>query len=117
MAVNRIAFTMYPVADMAKGVAFYRDVLGLTAGSIASDFWTEFEIGGSTFGIGTFEQVGKPGTAQSLSLEVDDMVAFRKKLAEHGVESSEPHETPVCFISVLSDPDGNKLCLHQSKPR
>jgi predicted enzyme related to lactoylglutathione lyase len=117
MAVNGIAFTMYPVSDMPKAVTFYRDVLGLTPGGLASDFWTEFEVGGGTFGVGTFEQVGKAGTAQSLALEVSDMAAFRKKLAEAGVESSEPHETPVCFISRFSDPDGNSLCLHQSKPR
>jgi predicted enzyme related to lactoylglutathione lyase len=115
VAVNGIAFTMYPVSDMPRAVAFYRDVLGLTPGAIASDFWTEFEIGGGTFGVGTFEQVGKPGTAQSLALEVGDMGAFRKKLSESGIDTTEPHETPVCFISTLKDPDGNGVVLHAAK--
>jgi predicted enzyme related to lactoylglutathione lyase len=44
-AVTGIAFTMYPVTEMLRAVSFYRDVLGLTTGEVASDFWTEFEIG------------------------------------------------------------------------
>ena len=41
--------------------------------------------------------------------------AFREQLATKGIESSEPFETPVCWISTLTDPDGNKVFLHQSK--
>lgn len=117
MAATAIAFTMYPVTDMSRAVAFYRDALGLAPGAMASDFWTEFDAGGGTFGVGNFEQVGTPGTAQSLALEVDDMAALRAALSERGVESSEPYETPICFISVVRDPDGNQVWLHQSKPR
>ena len=117
MAVTSIAFIMYPVADMPRAVAFYRDVLGLEQSGIAADFWVEFEIAGSTFGLGNFEQVGQPGSAQSLALEVPDLETFRASLAEHGVASTEPYETPVCWISVVRDPDGNQVCLHQSKPR
>jgi predicted enzyme related to lactoylglutathione lyase len=117
MPVTHIAFTMYPVTDMARAVAFYSDVLGLEKTDFATDFWVEFDVAGSTFGIGNFEQVGKAGTAQSLSLEVDDMSAFRKTLAERGCESSEPFETKICWISMVRDPDGNQVWLHQSKPR
>jgi len=117
MAVSGIAFTMYPVAEMPWAVAFYRDALGLTQAGLASDFWTEFEVGSGTFGIGSFEQVGAAGSAQSLAIEVDDLPALRKTLSEHGVESSDPHETPICWISLVHDPDGNQVWLHQSKPR
>jgi predicted enzyme related to lactoylglutathione lyase len=117
MAVSRIAFTMYPVTDMPRAVAFYRDGLGLKQDGIASDFWVEFDIDGSTFGIGNFEQVGTPGTAQSLALEIADLPAYRAQLTERGVESTEPHELQACFISVVRDPDGNQVWLHQLKPR
>jgi catechol 2,3-dioxygenase-like lactoylglutathione lyase family enzyme len=115
VAVSGIAFTMYPVSDMARAVAFYRDVLGLKPGALATDFWTEFDVAGGTFGVGNFEQVGTPGTAQSLALEVADLGAFRKKLADAGIETNEPHETPVCFISGVKDPDGNSVILHAAK--
>lgn len=115
MSVTSIAFTMYPVSDLPRAVAFYQDVLGLKKTDFASAFWCEFEIGGATFGLGTFEQVGQPGSAQSLALEVTDLAAFRAMLAEKGFASSEPHETPVCWISGVKDPDGNGVCLHQAK--
>ena len=115
MPVTSLAFTMYPVTDVPRAVAFYRDVLGLEQSGAGQPFWVEFDIAGATFGVGNFEQVGKPGTAQSLSLEIDDLPAFRKTLAGKGVESSEAFETKVCWISSISDPDGNRIMLHQAK--
>ena len=115
MAINNIAFTMYPVSDMERARAFYRDALGLQQTDVAADFWTEFDVAGGTFGIGNFEQVGKPGTAQSLALEIADLDGYRATLAERGVEATEPHELTHCRISVVRDPDGNQVWLHQRK--
>jgi predicted enzyme related to lactoylglutathione lyase len=117
MPATAIAFTMYPVTDMQRALAFYQDALGLTKGDVDLEFWVEFEVGGGTFGIGNFEQVGTPGSAQSLALEVSDLAAARARLAEHGAEPTEPHELANCTISVVRDPDGNQIWLHQSKPR
>ena len=115
MAEPTIAFTMYPVTDIARALAFYRDAIGLKPSDVDTDAWKEFEVAGGTFGIGNFEQVGKPGTAQSLALEIDDLEAYREKLASAGFESSEPHDLPTCWISVVKDPDGNQIWLHQQK--
>jgi predicted enzyme related to lactoylglutathione lyase len=117
MAVDRVAFIMYPVTDMQRAVAFYGDGLGLQKSGIASEFWVEFEVAGTTFGIGNFEQVGTPGSAQALALEVPDLDGFRTALSKRGVEASEPHELTNCRISLVRDPDGNQIWLHQSKPR
>ena len=117
MDIRAIAFTMYPVTDVPRAVAFYRDALGLAQAGLDLEYWVEFEAGGGTFGIGNFEQVGKPGSAQSLALEVADLPAFRAALAGRGVEASEPHELAACWISVVNDPDGNRIFLHQAKPR
>jgi predicted enzyme related to lactoylglutathione lyase len=116
MDVRAIAFTMYPVTDMPRAVAFYRDALGLASGEISSDYWVEFDVDGGTFGIGNFEQVGTAGTAQSLALEVADIPALRAKLAKAGIDVSEPHDLARCWISVVRDPDGNQIWLHQRKP-
>ncbi len=75
--VTGIAFIMYPVTDMARAIAFYQDVLGLQKSGIDQPYWVEFEVAGTTFGVGTFEPAGKPGTAQSLAVEVADMTQFR----------------------------------------
>ncbi|MGA8534499.1 MAG: VOC family protein [Candidatus Tumulicola sp.] len=115
MNVKKVAFVMYPVTDMARAVTFYRDVLGFAKSGLESDYWVEFDVDGVTFGIGNFEQVGKPGSAQSLAIEVSDMAAARAELAEHGVESTEPFETALCYISMVGDPDGNQIWLHRAK--
>ena len=115
MADARIAFIMYPVTDIARATAFYTDMLGLKKSGLESPMWIEFDIDGTTFGLGTFEQVGTPGSAQSLALEVPDLEAFRTELRAKGLESNEPFETPVCWISGIKDPDGNGVVLHQSK--
>jgi predicted enzyme related to lactoylglutathione lyase len=117
MAISNIAFTMYPVTDMPRALAFYQDGLGLSKTDFANDFWTEFDVDGATFGIGNFEQVGTPGSAQSLALEVDDLPTYRSALAGRGVEASEPHELTNCLISVVRDPDGNQIWLHQRKKK
>jgi predicted enzyme related to lactoylglutathione lyase len=120
MAITRVAFLMYPVTDIARAAAFYRDSLGLKQTAPVGQageagMWIEFDVHGTTFGIGNFEQAGKPGTAESLALEVDDIAAFRQELAERGLNSSDPYETPICWISAINDPDGNRIYLHQSK--
>ena len=80
MAIKQMAFTMYPVTDMPRAVTFYRDVLGLGGTDVKAAYWVEFHVAGQCFGIGHFEQVGTPGTAQSFALEVDDLPAFRQTL-------------------------------------
>jgi predicted enzyme related to lactoylglutathione lyase len=115
MTVKSIAFTMYPVTDVARAVAFYCDGLGLKKAGLDGPGWVEFDVAGGTFGVGSFEQVGKPGSAQSLALEVADMAAFREALAQRGIEATAPHELPNCRISVVLDPDGNQVWLHEAK--
>ena len=117
MAASHVAFTMYPVTDVPRAVAFYRDMLGMKTTEVSMAYWQEFDIDGQTFGIGNFEQVGTPGTAQSLALEIADLPAFRSELTSKGVESTEPHDLQFCWISVVKDPDGNSIWLHQAKPR
>jgi predicted enzyme related to lactoylglutathione lyase len=117
MAVTGLAFTMYPVTDVARASSFYSDVLGLHATDVKTDFWAEFDIAGATFGVGSFPQAGKPGTANALVLQVSSMAEMRAHLNEHGVTSTEPFETQVCWLSMLHDPDGNEVWLHESKTR
>jgi predicted enzyme related to lactoylglutathione lyase len=117
MAIKGVAFTAYPVTDVARAVAFYGETIGMKKSGIEADFWVEFDIDGSTFGVGNFPQIGTPGTAQSFAIEVSNMAEMRADLAKKGVDSTEPFETQVCFISVVRDPDGNQLFLHESKAK
>jgi len=106
---------MYPVTDMQRALAFYRDGLGLKPGDMHGDYWVEFDIAGATFGIGNFEQVGKPGTANSLAIEIANLDDYRKSLTARGIDATEPHELQACRISMVRDPDGNTIWLHEKK--
>jgi len=114
--VKGFAFIGYSVKDMATAVAFYRDVLGLRDSQVASDAWTEFDVGDSTFGIGNGEELGMlPGKSSGAAFEVDDVVGDIARLRELGVEVVGPMPAPNCTFGFVTDPDGNTFALHQRK--
>ena len=106
MAITGVAFTAYPVTDVARSVAFYTDALGLSKAGLESDFWVEFDVAGSTFGVGSFEQIGAPGSAQSFALEVSDIAALRADLITKGHEPTELLKRPCALFPSCETPTG-----------
>lgn len=115
--IKDLAFLVYPVSDVPRSVAFYRDVIGLQPGHSFGDSWVEFDLGTTAFGlVGNAETVGiKPGSQFSAAFEVDDVATMREKLAAQGVPVSDVNESPVCWSCFVTDPDGNRFALHQRK--
>jgi predicted enzyme related to lactoylglutathione lyase len=114
--IKGMAFVAYPVNDIARAVAFYRDVVGLRPAGLSSDYWVEFDAGDTTFGVGRAEGLGiAPGSAFSAAFEVDDLARVRERIAARGVEVTEIREGPVCASCFATDPDGNRFALHQRK--
>jgi|SRR5215470_10664196 len=114
MGVTDVAFTMYPVTDVHRARKFYEEALGLRQCGMDEAWWVEFGIGSATFGIGNVPDNGKPGSAQSLVLEVSDINGYRESLRKRGIASTEPTRTPFdCLVSQLKDPDGNTVWLHE----
>ncbi len=112
--IKEIAFVSYPVTDVARAVAFYRDTIGLTLDESFGDSVVEFNIGNATFAVDA-ESIGAPGTQFSVAFEVDDIVAMRAALAAKNVPVTEEMEFPPCFAAFVTDPDGNRFALHQRK--
>jgi len=48
-----VGFVVYPVADIDRSRAFYRDVLGFKEGESLSDGWYEFDLNGVGFALVT----------------------------------------------------------------
>ncbi len=114
--VREMAFIAYSVRDVKAATAFYRDIVGLTPGGLVSEYWTEFDVGNVTFGIGNGEPLGiTPGTSFSMTLEVDDVAAERQRLVDHNVPVTDVRESPVCFSAFVTDPEGNRFGIHQRK--
>jgi predicted enzyme related to lactoylglutathione lyase len=109
--LRKVAFTMYPVQDMAKARAFYEDTLGLgPSRSGATSPWVEFDLpGGGCFAITTV-------TGGTIAFEVEDLPALIAELKAKDVTfAAEGIESPVCRMAVIKDPEGNSIILHKLK--
>ena len=114
MKITEIAFSAYPVTDLARARAFYEGVLGLTPSATTSPQWMEYEIGPHTLGIGCAPGWNPNPDGGSVGLEVEDFDAAIAELRAAGVKFRvEPFPTPVCQMAVISDPDGNSLLIHK----
>ncbi len=122
MKIIEIAFSCYPVTDMARAREFYEKRLGLTpsmtAGEPGGMQWTEYDISNGTLSLGAGVPDWKPTSSGcSVGLEVDDFDAAVAELRSAGVIfHMEPLETPVCRMAFVLDPDGNAICIHKRKP-
>jgi catechol 2,3-dioxygenase-like lactoylglutathione lyase family enzyme len=113
---KRVAFTMYPVTDMARARAFYEDILGLPPSKASTTTpWVEFDLpGGGCLAITTVTG-DKPGGG-TIAFEVDDLPALVAELEGKGVPfAARGIESPVCHMAIVKDPDGNAIILHKLK--
>ena len=118
MRVTEIAFSCYPVTDMARARAFYEGVLGLKStydvGEPGGMQWVEYDIGAGTLSIGSAPGWNPSSDGCCVALEVDDFDATIAHLKANQIRfKMEPFPTPVCRMAFILDPDGNALCIHQ----
>ena len=123
MKILELAFTGYPVTDMARARAFYEGLLKLKP---ARNFespngeWIEFDLGASTFAISNMsKEEWKPSSdGPAVAFEVDDFDSAVDELRASNVKFFlEPFENPGCRMTVLADPDGNSVVIHKRHAR
>lgn len=123
LKVTEIAFSCYPVTDMARARKFYEEVLGLkptmTVGEPGGMQWTEYDIANGTLSLGAGAPDWKPtATGGSVGLEVADFEAAIAHLKTNGVKfKMEPFPTPVCHMAFIYDTEGNLICIHKRHPK
>lgn len=119
MKIKHIAFTMYPVKDMARARAFYEGVLGLGDGrEAAAGKWVEYYLENGCFAITTMTPV-QPGASMggSIAFEVESLDAAMAKLAAaNAIVKVPPFPTRVCRMAIVLDTEGNAVTLHEKKP-
>lgn len=116
--VIEIAFTGYPVTDVARARAFYEGVLGLKTSTTFVDgdkHWIEYDVGPATLAITNMAPDWKPSAqGPSAALEVADFDQAIAALRAAGVKFAvEPMPSPVCRLAVVLDPDGNSVAIHK----
>lgn len=117
---SEIAFSCYPVTDMARTRAFYEGVLGLNPTMVHGEpggvQWTEYDLGAGTLALGCAPGWLPSSDGCSVALEVEDFDSAIAALKSAGVRFKiEPFPTPVCQMAFIFDPDNNVLCVHKRK--
>ncbi len=119
MKILEIAFTCYPVTNMARSRAFYKGVVGLQVTmdhAMEGVHWVEYEIGTGTLAIGVAPGMNPSAEGCSVALEVEDFDKAISELQSAGIPFNfGPLETPVCHLAFVRDPDGNSVGIHKRK--
>lgn len=115
---KKVAFTMYPVKDMARARDFYEKTLGIQVSKLSCDGeWVEYDLpGGGCFAITTMAPGVEPSanSGGSIAFEVEDLDALIQDLKSKNVTfKHELFHSPVCRLSIIIDSEGNALTLHQ----
>jgi methylmalonyl-CoA/ethylmalonyl-CoA epimerase len=119
----KVAQFMLPVDDFDKGVAFYRDVLGLPFLFAAPPQMAFFNCGGVRLLVGVLPLGHVPQRGSAIYFQVSDIQNIFLSLKEKGVRfTAEPHvvhRTPSSehWLAEFTDPDGNQLALMSELPR
>jgi predicted enzyme related to lactoylglutathione lyase len=108
----------YMVKDAARAIGFYRDVLGLEPTTVyPENHGAEYELAdGTTFGL----WAGGGGVipfqpSNGILFAVDDLDAAVAAVKARGIPVLMEHETPVCFMAMIQDTEGNSVVLHKRK--
>lgn len=122
LANARIGQLLLPVEDFEKGVAFYRDTLGLTFLFAAPPQMAFFDCGGIRLLVGVMPAGQKAQRGSTIYFQVPDIQTVRATLKGNGVEfRAAPHlvhRTPKSelWLAEFTDPDGNQLALMSEIP-
>jgi predicted enzyme related to lactoylglutathione lyase len=122
LKITEMPFVGYPVSDMKRARDFYEGILGLTLGAIDQEipempgkYWVEYDVGSQTLAISNaWEPSGQSGP--SVAFEVEHFQEAIQHLKGQGVKIvAECIETPVCYMALIEDWDGNGITIHKMK--
>jgi len=117
LANARIGQLMIPVDDFDKGIAFYRDILGLPFLFAAPPQMAFFDCGGVRLLVGVTPPGQKAQRGSAIYFRVPDIHSVFSSLKQSGVRFlADPHvvhRTPQTelWLAEFNDPDGNQLAL------
>ncbi len=110
----RINYSIVFVSDMARSVAFYRDVVGIPL-KFESPGWSEFVTDGATLALHESDgsaadadtQQAEPAGSCRTGFEVQNLDVFHERMIENSVPcAQEPTATFGARIAQYLDPDG-----------
>jgi len=112
MQVEQVDFVSVPTRDIARAVAWYRDVLGLPESRHSQG---EVEAPNVTLGFWSPEAESEPfaPNVAGIGFRVPDVEAACLEWRAAGGEVVGIEDTGVCHMGFCKDPDGNTVILHR----
>lgn len=112
MQVEQVDFVTVPTRDVARAVAFYRDVLGLPESEFSEG---EVETTNLTLSFWAPEADGEEfvSNANGIALRVADVAAAVEDVRDAGGEVMGIEDSGVCHMGFVKDLDGNVLIFHR----
>lgn len=113
---------LIPIDDFERGVAFYRDVLGLPFLFAAPPQMAFFQCGAVRLLVGVTPAGQKVRRGSQIYFGVKDIHSVYSFLSTQGVQfSTAPHvvnrsSTSEVWLGEFVDPDGNQLALMSESP-
>jgi methylmalonyl-CoA/ethylmalonyl-CoA epimerase len=117
LASAKVAQVLIPVDDFDKGIAFYRDVLGIPFLFAAPPQMAFFNCGGVRLLVGVLPPGQKPQRGSAVYFKVSDIRAVFDELKGKGVHFAQPPHVVnrtaemELWLAEFTDPDGNQLAL------
>lgn len=108
----KLGNVIYPVTQMERAIAFYRDTLGLRLKFRDGDGWAAFDAGGTTLALQRVTEAER-ALPIKVSLKVSgDLDEFANRMSAAGAPLS-----AVCTgvhekTALVTDPDGNPITLY-----
>lgn len=121
--LRKVAFTMYPVRDVARAREFYEGALGLAPGlkgNRGDQWWIEYDLpGGGCFAITNFTgNTPGTGTGGIIAFEVEDLDRLVAGLKARDAQFlGDIVHGPNCRMITCQDSEGNAIVLHQISPK
>jgi predicted enzyme related to lactoylglutathione lyase len=109
LQVEQVDFVSVPTRDVARAVAFYRDVLGTAR---VSEERSRFERDALVLGAGGRGEPFVPNVSR-IALRDADVPTAVDEVKSAGAEVIGIEDTGVCHMGFVKDPDGNVLILHR----
>jgi methylmalonyl-CoA/ethylmalonyl-CoA epimerase len=113
---------LIPIDDFERGVAFYRDVLGLRLSFTAPPQMAFFQCGAVRLLVGVIPPGQKAERGSQIYFAVQDIEAVHSSLSNQGVQfKAPPHVVSrsaksEVWLAEFVDPDGNQFALMSEVP-
>ena len=121
--LKKVAFTMYPIRDVARAREFYEGALGLKAGlsgNRGDQWWIEYDLpGGGCIALTNFISNEPSASAGgTIAFEVEDLDKLVADLKAKDTKFlGEIVHGPNCRMITCQDSEGNAIILHQINPK